>query len=458
MARNDAAPWYRYGLSFALIAIALPVQAALAQDLDGDGILDSSDNCLTVYNPLQANGDLDAAGNACDCNPDESGSLVLLGPATDLVFSSKTGLEWVAPADTGGGSLSFDLLRSPVSSNFTIATCVESDELNTTAGDGGTPAPGSVFYYVLRADGACGGNLGGDDSEARRAGSTCPTANALPTCTEVMDSTCPNSSPSCTGVSFTGGVDCLIEFIGNCYDTGNRAYKVTQATPLTIDFTGNVFSLDLFFAAEVAGTTGTMRFFDVDNLEVDTALATNGVCGGAVMPPKQNLSFSRAVRRMEVSANGPGDVWVDTLTVNPSVLATCTETMDAACPNGIPSCSGVSFSGGLGCFFEALGNCYSTGIRSYKVVAAAPLDIDFAADVNTLEVFFANEVAGVSGTMRFFDIDGFEVDSPITTNGVCGGAVMPPTQMLAFSRPVRKIEVVATGVGDVWIDTLTVNP
>jgi len=73
-------------------------------------------------------------------------------------------------------------------------------------------------------------------------------------------------------------------------------------------------------------------------------------------------------------------------------------------------------------------------------------------------VFFANEVAGVSGTMRFFDIDGFEVDFPITTNGVCSGAVMPPTQMLVFSRPIRKIEVVASGVGDVWIDTLTVNP
>jgi hypothetical protein len=458
MARNDSAPWFRFGLSFALIAIALPVQAALAQDVDGDGILDISDNCPGVYNPLQANGDLDTAGNVCDCNPDEGGSPVLLGPTTDLVFSTKTSLDWVAPGDTGGGSLSFDLLRSPVSSNFEIATCVESNELNTTASDGGTPAAGGVFYYVLRADGSCGGNLGGDESEARRAGSTCPVANAVPTCTEVMDSTCPNSSPSCTGVSFTGGVGCLIEFIGNCYDTGTRSYKVTQAAPLTIDFTGNVFSLDLFFAAEVAGTTGAMRFFDVDNLEVDSALATNGVCGGAVMPPKQNLSFSRAVRRMEVSVNGPGDVWVDTLTVNPNVLATCTETMDAACPNGIPSCSGVSFTGGLGCFFEFLGNCYSTGTKSYKVVAAAPLEIDFAADVNTLEVFFANEVAGVSGTMRFFDIDGFEVDSPITTNGVCGGAVMPPTQMLAFSRPVRKIEVVATGIGDVWIDTLTVNP
>ena len=60
--------------------------------------------------------------------------------------------------------------------------------------------------------------------------------------------------------------------------------------------------------------------------------------------------------------------------------------------------------------------------------------------------------------MRFFDAEGFEVDTALATNGVCGGAVMPPEQALAFSRPVRRIEVTAVGPGDVWLDTLVVNP
>ena len=199
-----------------------------------------------------------------------------------------------------------------------------------------------------------------------------------------------------------------------------------------------------------------MRFFDADNVEVDSPLTTNGVCGGGVMPPMQNLDFSRAVRRIEVTASGLGDVWIDTFIVNANAAATCTENMDVTCPDAAPAC-GATFSGGNSCLVEGLGNCYSTGLFSYKVTQATPVTIDFSADVNEIETFFAAEVGTVSGTMRFFDADGFEVDSPLTTNG-CGGVVMPPSQSVTFSRPVRRIDVTATGIGDVWIDTFTVNP
>jgi hypothetical protein len=45
--------------------------AAMAQvvDTDGDGVPDSSDNCPTVANADQADGDLDLVGNACDACP-----------------------------------------------------------------------------------------------------------------------------------------------------------------------------------------------------------------------------------------------------------------------------------------------------------------------------------------------------------------------------------------------------
>ncbi len=39
-------------------------------DIDGDGLLNQDDNCLTVHNPLQEDGDSDGEGDACDNCPD----------------------------------------------------------------------------------------------------------------------------------------------------------------------------------------------------------------------------------------------------------------------------------------------------------------------------------------------------------------------------------------------------
>src|SRR5215470_13108792 len=42
--------------------------AAGVIDTDGDGVADACDNCPSVYNPSQLDGDLDGAGAACDCD------------------------------------------------------------------------------------------------------------------------------------------------------------------------------------------------------------------------------------------------------------------------------------------------------------------------------------------------------------------------------------------------------
>ncbi len=53
------------------------VKELAVADSDGDGVLDTTDNCLTVANSNQADGDSDGVGNACDncpttANPDQA--------------------------------------------------------------------------------------------------------------------------------------------------------------------------------------------------------------------------------------------------------------------------------------------------------------------------------------------------------------------------------------------------
>jgi hypothetical protein len=440
-----------------ILTLIASAQPARAQDADNDGVPDGIDNCINVFNPAQHDGDSDLTGNVCDCAPQEDTNADLIGAVDGLMFSSKSDLGWTVPAD--GAPFVFDLLRSS-SPDLTTADCLESDESDQVAVAASIPAANQVFYYALRAQNGCGGNLGADSQENRRPGAACPSGSLLPLCAENMDVTCPDTAPACTGVSFAGGVGCFRELLGNCSDTGLFSYKVIGAQPLTIEFADDVTSVEVFFAPEVAIVAGKMRFFDIDNLEVGTGIGTSpDFCSGVIMPPRQNVSLDRPVRRAEVTAAGTGDVWIDTFTVNPNAfLPTCTETMDTTCPNVSPSCTGVTFTGGVGCFIEFLANCYSSGTQSFKVIQAAPLTIDFSRGVSSLDVFFSHEVDGTTGTMRFFDENDVEVDSPITSNGPCSGVVMPPNQSLTFSRPVRSIDVTVAGTGDVWIDTFTVNP
>lgn len=136
------------------------------------------------------------------------------------------------------------------------------------------------------------------------------------------------------------------------------------------------------------------------------------------------------------------------------LLPECTIDFDGPCPNAGSIC-GASFEGGEGCLFEGLADCYSTGLQAYKVTPDAPLTVLFDADVISIDVFFAH-VTGASGTMRFFNTEGQEVDEPLTTNGDCF-EFMPAQQEVVFSETIASMEITAIG-GDVWIDTLTVNP
>ena len=135
-------------------------------------------------------------------------------------------------------------------------------------------------------------------------------------------------------------------------------------------------------------------------------------------------------------------------------LADCTITFDATCPTAAPLC-GALFGGGDSCVIDFITFCYDTGLSSYRVNAGQTGTITLNDDLNKLSVFFSG-LDGSSGEMRFFDIGGVEVEPALITNDDCR-PVMPDRVVLAFSTPVRSIEVTSSG-GRVYIDTFRTNP
>ena len=134
----------------------------------------------------------------------------------------------------------------------------------------------------------------------------------------------------------------------------------------------------------------------------------------------------------------------------------CTINFDDLCPDSVTECD-ASFSGGAGCIKAGLGNCYDSGKLAYQLTSLGGVTVTLTIPIESIDVFFAHTGTATSGTMRFFTADSMEVGTPITTNGDCGGAIMPPTQQQDFVTPVWRIEVSVTGARSGWIDSMQLN-
>jgi hypothetical protein len=149
-----------------------------------------NNDCNSISWPLlsgtnEADGDADGFSTCGgDCNDANGAIWATPGEVRSLVMShnkatSTSTLGWTAPLLPGATSILYDTLRSPTPTNFTSsAVCVESnDGANTIATDATALTPGSIFYYLIRAENACPsgqGVLGRNSAGTPTPGRTCP--------------------------------------------------------------------------------------------------------------------------------------------------------------------------------------------------------------------------------------------------------------------------------------------
>jgi len=139
-----------------------------AVDVDADGVLDGLDNCYSVPNPSQVNGDADDFGLACDCN--DAHSAVYPGapeindgvdnqcpgdPGFGLVDEIAGDGGFANPANEDEyswsalpGATMYEVARS---SSREFSGCTTWETTDTFVTDTQAPASGETFHYLVRA-------------------------------------------------------------------------------------------------------------------------------------------------------------------------------------------------------------------------------------------------------------------------------------------------------------------
>jgi N-acetylneuraminic acid mutarotase len=142
-------------------------------DSDGDGLGNTIPSIVACAAPP---GHASSGGDCDDGNPSIWSTP---GEARDLMFTNQSTVAWSPPALPGAAADTYDLLRSPVASDFssTEAVCVTTDIAGTTAGDAAEPSVGKFLFYLVRARNGCPsgqGTLGTASDGSPRSGRSCP--------------------------------------------------------------------------------------------------------------------------------------------------------------------------------------------------------------------------------------------------------------------------------------------
>lgn len=150
-----------------------------ANDQDGDGALDTTDNCPRVANSTQVDSDSDGFGDLCDCAPYDPGSKASPAEVAYLRFNNGTELSWDSLAAQSGVGVTYDGIRGvlaelPVGSGAN-ELCLAPTVASSTLADHATPSSGDAFWYLVRGSNACGvGTYGHTSNQVARTSAACP--------------------------------------------------------------------------------------------------------------------------------------------------------------------------------------------------------------------------------------------------------------------------------------------
>lgn len=146
--------------------------------LAGFGLVDAVSALLFASNAASdADGDAaPSSGSDPDCDDANTRAWRRPSVVEGVRFADSVTLGWSEIRETGSGEWGFDTLRSTAASDFTaMATCIESnDARDRVAYDLESPAPGSAFFYLVRARNACPGDLGQGPVAFTREARLCP--------------------------------------------------------------------------------------------------------------------------------------------------------------------------------------------------------------------------------------------------------------------------------------------
>jgi len=154
------------------------VDLYLLQTRDGYGNACDCDPLNVRCNVDCGDYDNDGACPPDDCDDEDSTVWAVPGEARDLVFAGDAQtLTWDVPMDVGS-SLSplYDIIRSAAGDDFVVGgSCVESATSLNTATDAADPVPGEAYFYLIRAENACGhGCTGWQSGGTERSACDCP--------------------------------------------------------------------------------------------------------------------------------------------------------------------------------------------------------------------------------------------------------------------------------------------
>jgi len=144
-------------------------------DDDADGVSSCLDNCRSVPNATQEDADLDGAGDACDCAPDDS---VVTAPPADSILTLSSDRVTILWSNSGGSTIR-RLVRGRIG-EWPLGTgvseiCLGSSLSGPSVSDLDMPAPGEGFFYLSSESNACGETGYGEQSDGTpRVTTTCP--------------------------------------------------------------------------------------------------------------------------------------------------------------------------------------------------------------------------------------------------------------------------------------------